>query len=62
MLGDRYTQHSAGVPDGPDGFRTFFEEFLKRNPVREINLVRMLADGGGVFVHTRQDLNNGEAR
>lgn len=59
VLGDRYTQHSQGVPDGPDGFRAFFEDFLQRHPVRDIELVRVLADEDGVFVHARQDLDDG---
>ena len=59
VLGDRYTQHSQGVPDGPDGFRGFFEDFLQRHPVRRIELVRMLADDEGVFVLARQDLDEG---
>lgn len=28
--GDVYIQHSGGVPDGVEGFTSFFEEFLRR--------------------------------
>ena len=59
-LGDRYTQHSAGVADGKDGFLEFFLPFLERNPVRDIKLVRSIEDGQYVFVHAHQSLNNGE--
>ncbi len=60
--GARYTQHSTGVPDGPEGFVAFFEGFLKRNPVRDIEIVRSIEDGRYVFVHVYQSLNHGEAR
>ena len=59
--GDRYTQHSTGVRDGVEGFVEFFEPFVERNPVREIDLVRSFADGRFVFVQAAQRINNGEA-
>ena len=37
-LGKRYTQHSTGVKDGPEGFIEFFEAFVARNPDREIEI------------------------
>ncbi len=60
--GDRYTQHSTGVRDGVDGFIEFFEAFLEKNPVRDINVVRAIEDGDFVFMHVSQSLNNGEAK
>ena len=60
--GARYTQHSTGVRDGVEGFVEFFESFLERNPVRDIQLVRAIEDGRYVFVHAAQSLNNGESR
>ncbi|MEM1055301.1 MAG: nuclear transport factor 2 family protein [Bacteroidota bacterium] len=59
--GDRYTQHSTGVRDGVEGFVEFFEPFIARNPVRDIQIVRGLEDGRYVFVHAYQSLNHGEA-
>ncbi|MEM9132467.1 MAG: nuclear transport factor 2 family protein [Actinomycetota bacterium] len=59
--GARYTQHSTGVKDGVEGFVEFFEPFVARNPVRDIQLVRTLEDGQHVFVHAYQSLNDGEA-
>ena len=59
--GDRYTQHSTGVADGADGFVEFFEEFIARNPVRDIEIVRTLEDGQYLFVHAYQSLNHGAA-
>ncbi len=60
--GDRYTQHSTGVRDGVEGFVEFFEPFVARNTVRDIELVRSVVDGRFVFVQAAQNINNGEAR
>ncbi|MCH9647005.1 MAG: nuclear transport factor 2 family protein [Deltaproteobacteria bacterium] len=60
--GERYTQHSTPVKDGKAGFIEFFEEFLQRNPVRDIKIVRGFEDGPFVFLHVTQSLNNGEFR
>jgi hypothetical protein len=34
--GSRYTQHSTPVKDGKDGFVEFFDDFHRRNPVRDV--------------------------
>ncbi len=60
--GARYTQHSTGVGDGQQGFADFFEPFLERNPIRDIQVVRAIEDGPYVFVHVYQSLNNGESQ
>ena len=60
--GDRYTQHSTGVRDGVEGFVEFFEGFVKRNPKRDIEIVRTISDGSYVFVHAVQYLNDGESK
>lgn len=60
--GDRYTQHSAGVADGKEGFLEFFTPFLERNPVRDIQIVRSIEDGRYVFCHAYQSLNNGASQ
>lgn len=60
--GDHYTQHSAGVADGQEGFLAFFEPFMKRCPVRDFKLLRALQEGSKVFVHVFQDINNGDAQ
>ena len=60
--GSRYTQHSTGVRDGVEGFVEFFEPFIKRNPSRDIQIVRSFVDGQYVFIHAYQDINNGEAK
>ena len=60
--GERYTQHSTGVRDGKEGFIAFFEDFLARNPERDIEIVRGFEDGRYVFVQAAQVLNGGEFR
>ncbi len=60
--GERYTQHSTPVRDGRDGFIDFFEDFHRRNPVREIEIIRGFEDGPFVFLHVIQILNHGEFR
>jgi SulP family sulfate permease len=58
--GDRYTQHSTGVRDGPGGFVEFFEPFVERNPRRYIRVLRTIEDAPYVFLHVFQSLDNGE--
>ena len=60
--GHRYTQHSTGVRDGVEGFVEFFEPFIQRNPVRDIQLIRGFEDGPYVFIHAYQNINNGQAK
>ena len=59
--GARYTQHSTGVPDGVEGFLSFFEPFLERNPKRDIKIMRLIEDGPWAFCSAFQSLNDGEA-
>ncbi len=61
-MGESYTQHSTGVRDGKEGFQQFFEDFFKRNPKRDIQIVRALEDGEFVFLHMHQNLNDGQAQ
>lgn len=60
--GNRYTQHSTGVKDGPDGFKEFFRDFLIRTNKRDIQIIRAFEDGNYVFVHAYQDIDNGSAK
>ena len=59
--GTRYIQHSTPVKDGREGFIEFFADFIERNPIRDIEIIRSFEDGRYVFVHALQDLNNGES-
>lgn len=58
--GHRYTQHSTGVKDGKEGFIEFFEDFVQRCPVRDIEIVRGCVEGDFGFLHALQNINNGE--
>ena len=60
--GHRYTQHSTGVGDGPEGFLEFFEPFVERNPKRDIEITRIFEDGRWVFCSAYQSLNDGAAK
>lgn len=60
--GDRYTQHSTPVRDGKQGFIEFFADFRRRNPVREMEILRLFEDGQYVFLQAMQVLNDGEFR
>lgn len=60
--GDVYIQHSSGVADGVEGFTQFFEDFIRRNPDRDIDLVRSFEDDNGAFVHAHQILNGGDVQ
>ena len=60
--GSRYVQHSTPVRDGREGFIEFFADFVERNPIRDIEIVRGFEDGRYVFLHAVQTLNNGEFR
>lgn len=57
--GARYTQHSHPVPDGKEGFKAFFAEFVKAHPERDIRIVRSFQDGPLVFVNAVQHLDGG---
>lgn len=50
-------KHSTGVKDGKEGFANFFTDFFKRNPKREIKIVRAFEDGNFVFLHVHQNLS-----
>lgn len=60
--GNRYTQHSTGVKDGKEGFIKFFGSFIKRNPFRDIQIIRKLVDGKYVFLQAFQNINKGESK
>ncbi len=60
--GARYRQHWTGVPDGKEGFIEFFDDFLARNPSRDIQVIRGWVDGPLVFLHVYQSLNDGAAQ
>lgn len=57
-IGKRYIQHSTGVKTGKNGFIEFFTDFVKRNPKRNIQIIRAIEDSNKVFLQVYQNLND----
>lgn len=54
--GEEYVQHSTGVETGQAGFKKFFADFTKRNPIREMNIVHSFQQGNLAFLFVVQNL------
>lgn len=53
-----YVQHSTGVATGQPGFKQFFADFTKRNPVREMKIIHSFEEENLAFLFVIQNLNN----
>lgn len=53
-VGDEYIQHNPMVGNGPQAFIDYFDRMQKEYPVKSINFVRSVAEGGLVALHTHQ--------
>ncbi len=54
FVGDEYIQHNPLVGDGPEPFIEYFEKMQNEYPDKGIELVRVIAEGDLVALHTHQ--------
>ena len=53
-VGDEYIQHNPLVGDGTEPFIDYFNEMARDYPDKEIEFVRIVAEGDLVALHTHQ--------
>ena len=54
-VGPVYIQHNQDVADGPEGFIEYFEQMQNEYPEKSIEIVRCIAEGDLVALHTLQN-------
>jgi predicted SnoaL-like aldol condensation-catalyzing enzyme len=50
-VGNRYTQHNPGAPDGPEGFRKFIAFLRDKFPQSHSEIKKAFVDGDYVILH-----------
>jgi predicted SnoaL-like aldol condensation-catalyzing enzyme len=54
FIGEKYIQHNSDVENGKDGFINYFNKMAVEYPEKEIEFVRVIAEGDLVSLHTHQ--------
>ena len=61
-VGDTYTEHDPAVADGKDGVIDHFARMAAEHPGKRARLLRLVAEGNYVVLHTRQAWPGGPDR
>lgn len=57
VLAESYIQHNPVVPNGKQGFASFFEKLFKEYPEGAARIIRVAADGDFVWVNAHLTTN-----